>query len=233
MKQTPLAQKIGWIRSDAESRRTLGKFNIALLLSLLTTIFILPVIPSEDPLISRVVLILVVGSGLFAAEFSRNLFRFLFGLGAAVIGFTVISIFFTHSKTLSIILFFLNTLFFTIVTVALISQVAQAKKVEGSTVICAINSYLLIGLSSTLLIAIIDLFAPNSFGIQVQDGDALKTFVYFAFVTLTTLGYGDISPLTPLARSFSTFTALFGQLYLVIIMALIVGKYLNAKGSDQ
>jgi len=233
MKQTLHRNKIGWIRSDTYSQRTLGKFNIALLLSLLTMIFVLPVIPSEDPLLTRVVLILIVGSGLFAAEFSRKLFRFLFGLGAAVIGFTVITIFFINSKNLSIILFFLNTLFFIIVTVALVSQVAQAKKVEGSTVICAINSYLLIGLSMALLIAIIDLFAPNSFGIQVQDGDTLPTFIYFAFVTLTTLGYGDISPLTPLARSISTFTALFGQLYLVIIMALIVGKFLNTKGSDQ
>lgn len=231
MKQTPLRKKVGWIRSDAESRNNLGKFNIALLLSLLTMIFVLPVIPEEDPLITRVVLILVVGFGLFAAEFSRRIFRILFVLGAAVIGFTVITIFFIHSRNLSIIVFFINSLFFVIVTVALISQVAQAKKVEGSTVICAINSYLLIGLSSALIMAIIDLYASNSFGIQVQDGDIISTFIYFAFVTLTTLGYGDISPLTPLARSFSTATALFGQLYLVIIMALIVGKYLNAKGS--
>jgi hypothetical protein len=48
-------------------------------------------------------------------------------------------------------------------------------------------------------------------------------------VTLTTLGYGDILPLTPLARSLAAFTALFGQLYLVIIMAFLIGKYANAK----
>ena len=233
MKQAPLKKKIGWIRSDVESRQILGKFNIALLLSLLTMIFVLPVIPMEDPLITRIVLILVVFSGLFAAEFSRSIFRILFALGAAVIGFTVITIFIKESRNLSIVLFFLNSLFFVIVTMTLVLQVAQAKKVVGSTLICAINSYLLIGLSSALIIAIIDLYVPNSFGIQVQDGETLSTFIYFAFVTLTTLGYGDISPLTPLARSFSTFTALFGQLYLVIIMALIVGKFLNTKRSDQ
>jgi hypothetical protein len=233
MKQALHKKKIGWIRSDTDSRRTLGKFNLALLLSLITMIFVLPVLPWKEPFLTRVVLILILVSGLFAAEFSRRLFKILSGLGAFVIGFTVITIFFIQSINLSFILFFLNTLFFVVVTVALISQVAQAKKVEGSTVICAINSYLLIGLSSALLIAIIDLAAPNSFGIQVHEGEALSTFIYFAFVTLTTLGYGDISPLTPLARSFSTFTALCGQLYLVIIMALIVGKYLNAKASDQ
>jgi len=100
-------------------------------------------------------------------------------------------------------------------------------------VLCAINSYLLIGISATLLIVILELFAPNSFGNLNAEQDPFSSLLYFAFVTLTTLGYGDISPLTPLARSLSTFTALCGQLYLVIIMALIVGKYLNMKGSDQ
>jgi len=196
-------------------------------------IFVLPVIPSEEPLLTRVVLILVVGSGLFAAEFSRRLFRILLGLGAIVICITVISIFQIHSRNLTIILFILHTLFFIFVTVALVSHVAQAKKVQGSTVICAINSYLLIGLSFSLLIVILDLFAPNSFSNIKAEQDTFSAFIYFAFVTLTTLGYGDISPLTPLARSLSTFTALFGQLYLVIIMALIVGKFLNTKRPDQ
>ena len=196
-------------------------------------IFILPAIPFDYLLLTRIILILIVISGLFAAEFSLKLFRFLFGLSAIVIGISVVSIFQIHSRNLTIILFFLNTLFFTIVTVALVAHVAQANRVEGSTVICAINSYLLIGLSASMLIFILDLFVPNSFNIIAAKQDTFSAFIYFAFVTLTTLGYGDISPLTPLARSLSTFTALFGQLYLVIIMALIVGKYLNTKGSDQ
>ncbi len=221
------------IKTGEDSRRNLRNFNLALLFSLMTMIFVLPVIPFDDQLLTRVILILIVISGLFAAEFSLKLFRFLFGLGAIVIGITVISMFQIHSVNLTILLFFLHTLFFIIVTVALVSHVAQAKKVEASTVICAINSYLLIGLSASLFFFIIDLFAPNSFSNILAEQDTFSTFIYFAFVTLTTLGYGDISPLTPLARSLSTFTALFGQLYLVIIMALIVGKFLNAKGSDQ
>ena len=66
-------------------------------------------------------------------------------------------------------------------------------------------------------------FGPGSF----------SAFIYFGFVTLTTLGYGDITPALPLARSLATFTTLVGQLYLVIIMAFIIGKFLNTKGTDQ
>ncbi len=233
MNQSPHRQRRRLIKTGEDSRRNLRNFNLALLFSLMTMIFVLPIIPFDNQLLTRVILILIVISGLFAAEFSLKLFRFLLGLGVIVIGITVISIFQIHSFNLTIILFFLHTLFFIIVTVALVSHVAQAKKVEGSTVICAINSYLLIGVSVSLLIVILDLFVPNSFSNITAEQDTFSAYIYFAFVTLTTLGYGDISPITPLARSLSTFTALFGQLYLVIIMALIVGKFLNTKGSDQ
>lgn len=232
MNQTPQSQKGLLIRTGTDSRRNLLKFNLALLFSLFTMIFILPILPYDDQLITRIILMLIVVSGLFAAEFSVKLFRFLFVLGAITIALAVISIV-IHSRNLTIIFFFLNTLFFILVTIALVTHVAQAKKVEGSTVICAINSYLLIGVSVTLLIVILDLFAPHSFNNITTEQDSFSAFIYFGFVTLTTLGYGDISPITPLARSLSTFTALLGQLYLVIIMALIVGKYLNTKGSDQ
>ena len=232
MNHSPQTKKGMLIRSGSDSGRNLLKFNLALLFSLFTMIFILPILPYDDQLITRIILMLIVVSGLFAAEFSVKLFRFLFVLGAITIALAVISTL-IHSRILTIIFFFLNTLFFILVTIALVTHVAQAKKVEGSTVICAINSYLLIGVSVTLLIVILDLFAPNSFNNITTEQDSFSAFIYFGFVTLTTLGYGDISPITPLARSLSTFTALFGQLYLVIIMALIVGKYLNTKGSDQ
>jgi hypothetical protein len=72
-----------------------------------------------------------------------------------------------------------------------------------------------------------DLFIPGSFS-QVDSSEGnYPTFIYFGFVTLTTLGYGDITPDTILARSLSIFTALIGQLYLVIIMAILIGKYLH------
>jgi len=74
---------------------------------------------------------------------------------------------------------------------------------------------------------ILDLYIPASFSQLDPNEEGFSSFVYYGLVTLTTLGYGDISPSTALARSLSTFTALTGQLYLVIIMAIIIGKFLN------
>ena len=54
-------------------------------------------------------------------------------------------------------------------------------------------------------------------------------YLYFTFVTFTTLGYGDIVPLTPLARSISILISVCGPLYLAIIIAMLVGKYASQK----
>jgi hypothetical protein len=215
------------------SKRKLWRNNLALFISLLVLIFAMPVIPIEDLTLTRIILGLIVVSGLFAAEFNKQVFRILFASGAMVILLTLLGFIISSSRILDTLAFFANTLFFIAVTLALVAQVAQAKSADGSTILAAINSYLLIGLTASLLLLILNLFAPQSFNQVDPDAATFSNFLYFGFVTLTTLGYGDITPATPLARSMSTFFALFGQLYLVIIMAMIIGKYLHTTGEDN
>ena len=233
MNRTSPSGSHGLIRSGKDREKVLLKANIILLVALSVMIFISPVLPKQDHILTRVLLCILVGSGLFAAEFNKAAFRILSTIGTLVILVTLLSLILHESNNLSILTFFLNTLFFIIVTIALVAHVAQAKDVDGSTLLCAINSYLLIGLTLSILFMIMDLFFSGSFE-QVDTGAGkFSTFVYYGFITLTTLGYGDITPSTAMARSLSAFTALFGQLYLVIIMALIIGKFLIAKKTEE
>lgn len=215
------------------SKKKLWRNNLALFFSLMALIFAMPVIPIEDLKLTRIILALIVISGLYAAEFNTRIFRTLFVMGSMVIILTMLDFIIPSSHALDIIAFFANTLFFILVTMALVAHVARAKTADGSTILAAINSYLLIGLSGSLLLLIIFFIAPASFNQISPDTATFSSFLYFGFVTLTTLGYGDISPATPLARSLATFLALFGQLYLVIIMAMIIGKYLNTAGESN
>ena len=57
------------------------------------------------------------------------------------------------------------------------------------------------------------------------------SYIYYAFVTLTTLGYGDVIPKTPGTKSLAIFIAVVGQFYIAIIIATLVSKYLNQKRS--
>ena len=70
-------------------------------------------------------------------------------------------------------------------------------------------------------------FQPGSFSGLGQQGHALSwRFLYFSFVTLTTLGYGDITPVHPLARSMATIEALTGQLYIAVLVARLIGLHI-------
>ena len=221
------------IRSGIERKKVLLRTNLVLLFALSMMIFVVPAIPRQANLLTSVLLCILVISGLFAADFSRAAFRILFSIGTLVVLVTLLNLVLPDSRNLNILTFFLNTLFFIIVTVALVSHVASTSTVYGFTLLCAINSYLLIGLTLSILFLILDIFLPDSFSQLESVTGSLSSYIYYGFVTLTTLGYGDITPDTPLARSLSTFTALFGQLYLVIIMALIIGKYLSGKKSAE
>jgi voltage-gated potassium channel Kch len=53
--------------------------------------------------------------------------------------------------------------------------------------------------------------------------EARSVFIYYSFVTITTLGYGDITPITGVARAFSMLEAIVGQIYLVVLVARLVG----------
>lgn len=96
------------------------------------------------------------------------------------------------------------------------------QRIEGSIVV-----YLLLGLIFASVFHAVYLFAgPTSFN-NIK-GDNFKEFLYFSFTSLTTMGYGDITPVHPLARSLANFEALMGQLYPAILIARLVSMEFDA-----
>ncbi len=94
----------------------------------------------------------------------------------------------------------------------------------------AINAYFLLGIiGSTLFKIVYQLLPGTSFRIPVENLMPNVDFIYFSFVTLTSVGYGDITPIDPVAKSLAIFLGVVGQLYLALTIALLVGKYLSAK----
>jgi magnesium-transporting ATPase (P-type) len=93
----------------------------------------------------------------------------------------------------------------------------------GQVILEAINGYLLLGLVFTFLIGLMIQFDPLSFNFGRTE-TPLHDSMYFGFVTFATLGYGDLLPVKPYAKSLSILIGVCGQLYLAIIIALLVGK---------
>ena len=109
----------------------------------------------------------------------------------------------------------------TILTVALgiVDQgEANVKAVTG-----AVCVYVLIGLLFVFLYGVIAVLGSGDFFAQGTDGTR-SLRLYFSFVTLATLGYGDYTPAHELGRTLAIVEALFGQLYLVTVIALLVSR---------
>lgn len=114
-------------------------------------------------------------------------------------------------------------------------QVAVGNDISLNRIIGAICIYLLLGVMWSIAYGIIEYLQPGSFrGLTEQDTTAWnRDWVYYSFVTLTTLGYGDITPVSQTARSFSLVEAVVGQFYLAVLVAGLVSAYISAKqGGD-
>jgi voltage-gated potassium channel Kch len=129
----------------------------------------------------------------------------------------------------------INILFFVLIVVLIILQIAQAKTVTPQVIMESINGYLLLGLAFSILIAFVCAIDLGAFSFKhlAEEIDPsisyASNYIYFGFVTLTTLGYGDVAPLTPVAKSLSNFISIGGQMYVAVIIAVLVGKYLSQK----
>lgn len=97
--------------------------------------------------------------------------------------------------------------------------------------------YLMIGLAWTILYLALELVTPGSFraAADIGEGSSLtwSDFIYFSFTTLTTLGYGDITPINPIARSLAILEAITGVLFVPVIISGLVAVTLSVKLSER
>lgn len=91
----------------------------------------------------------------------------------------------------------------------------------------AIVVYLIIAVMWAFIFKVVEGLQPGSFTItQGLEEETLFNFIYYSFVTITTLGYGDVTPVTDVAKSFSFIEAVVGQIYLVVLVARLVGIHI-------
>jgi len=121
--------------------------------------------------------------------------------------------------------------FYTIVSLEIIKQVMNAKNVNKNVIIGLISGYISLGLLAFFMFYTIELVNPNSFSGLVYnpniEREITEQLLYFSYVTLLTIGYGEILPISSLAQKAAILVALLGQFYLVILTAIVVGKYIN------
>lgn len=127
-------------------------------------------------------------------------------------------------------------LLFTLSTIVIASrQVLFSGNVDANKIIGSICIYMFLGIFWALTYVLVEAVFPGSIpGFESTDWqENFEKGVYFSFVSLTTLGYGDISPAQPLARYLAYMQAVTGQFYIAILVASLVGVGLAAQRDDE
>ena len=177
-------------------------------------------------LIGRLMFSFIIVAGVLTT-FRQRWLRFLV-IVLAVASFTFVWLeHFYHYSNLTLLNATFGLLFLILLLAILIVRVFRKGEVTPDRIRGAIVVYLLIGGMWDFFYFIIALIKPDSFnwppGLVVGDLQAIQqTLTYFSFITLTTTGYGDVTPAIPLTRTLAMFEALAGQLYLVITLARLV-----------
>lgn len=137
---------------------------------------------------------------------------------------------FLNNDSLALVIESFTMLFLVFTAGMILSHVLKDEKVTADKIYGALSVYLLIGVTWALLFSIVEGIRPASFLMAYDQGTGIHgrfpQFTYYSFVTLTTLGYGDVTPLTPPARTFSYMEAVTGQIYLAVLIARLVGLHI-------
>lgn len=113
------------------------------------------------------------------------------------------------------------------------------RQVTLDTIFGAVIVYLLAALAFAFAFGLIEYSAPGSFSglpeeMAGRPGLTSDAMMYFSLVSITTMGYGDIVPVSELARSFAVLEGVFGQLYLAVMIARLVGLHIvHERGDDD
>jgi voltage-gated potassium channel Kch len=214
-----------------------GHFSI-LLITLLAMFFILPLVPAEIRIIDRLMnafWILVLISCMRAAVDSRRFRVFVILLGVLNVVFSVIdAIDPLTNMGLVVVELSIRLLYYTLIFFIIMRRVLDSTPVTTDKIFGAVSAYLLIGVIWAILFALFQFVNPGSFSIpehMVSEKAWGIWSIYFSFVSLTTIGYGDITPLTPAAQIYAFLEAVCGQIFLTVLIARLVALHIVHSGS--
>jgi len=176
----------------------------------------------------------IIFFGTFSLDFVKRAQKILIVSGAVTIFLNWLDHFFPN-HVLDLVFSFSFFFYNLFVVVFMVRHIAKSKKVNVTILINSINGYLLIGILGAVLLAMAErlqklIYHLDTGAINFAGGTAqgFHDFLYFSFITLTTLGYGDVTPVSAFAKSVTLIIAVAGQLYLTILIAMLVGKFLSS-----
>jgi voltage-gated potassium channel len=212
----------------------------ALILLLLSAPVVRIFLPTLHPLFASITVtacfVLMLLSAVIAISQSRRTAIVALSLSVPVVLLSGLNLSLERQGT-AIAYHVLGVSFLGYTVVMILAFLFREQRVTFNLICASLCVYLLLGVLWAIVYSLLDVLEPESFRLafaQGQDGQQMRFGaeqsifpLYYSLVTMTTLGYGDIVPMSPSARMFAAVEALMGQLYLAVLVARLVGLHIS------
>jgi len=202
--------------------------------TLLVTLVALIALPSFfiDPgvqiIVTYILQAAVMIAGINAVQESNFQLRLGILIGAGVIILNWTGIFNSNATITFYLSFMFFMLFYVFVAGRLLRMMFKTPNVSMGVLYAALNVYLLLGIIGGFAFMLTENLHPGSLNnLPIENITDPSKFIYFSFITLSTLGYGDITPATGPTETISVMLSTAGPLYLTVLVAMLVGRYLS------
>jgi len=210
--------------------------QIYLVASLVAIIYLYPMVSEHDLayLVLGILFAITPLAGIYAVADNKKVMVASTALGVPAL-IAILAHFFFDTPILSDQVFLgLIAVYYGFTTIAIIRHLFRKRVVDLDTILSAVSAYLMIGMSFAVFHMFLLRQTPGSLVEGTSDGIVgWADIIYFSFVTLTTLGYGDITPATPHARSMAVLESTCGVLYMSILIARLVSEYRISRDKDD
>lgn len=227
---------MGKTKSAVSIEWRLFQHRFVVLLGVLTLLLIVPSILDTagfSSIVTRVVVMLLFSASLIAAMYavSRGRVAQIVGVLLAVPSIILLGMdAMTQRQGFVIPSYGFAILFLGYTILILMKYFFVATRVSLNTICGALCVYLLLGVLWAILCSLLEILWPGSYAMNGAQMSGLMRFggekslysVYYSFVTMTTLGFGDITPVSSMARMFAALEAVMGQVYLAVLVARLV-----------
>ena len=173
----------------------------------------------------EILFLLILIFSIFLHQHDTKLFKVTV---ASLIIILINILFFDNNQSIS--QYFLKILIVSIAIVELFREIFKTKIIDSHIIGSAVSIYVLIGIFWYLLFMFLLMVDPDSFDIRNFNPEMVSIdMIYFSFTTLTTLGYGDITPLSYTAKMWSITEAMMGVMFLAVMISRVVSLFGSKK----
>lgn len=201
-----------------------------ILLTALLSLIVLPAFMGSEVfsnLLFKVTLSIVFFTSVSAVMTGRRLFMYGLWLALAIILLQWISSQFKDQTNLIILNNVIFLLFFIYIVHRLFLVILRSGRVTVDVIVVSVCIYLIIGIVFAILCSTMHFLFDNAYSQTFSPGSYIYEFIYYSFITMATVGYGDVSPTISQTQALAVIMGITGQLYMTIIVAVLVGKYLQ------